>query len=72
MRVGAILFLAFLSILVILDAAMIFSLVCPGKVVQSLVYGQLMAVNPFSSLCAAALIYFALLLFFRKKHGGRA
>lgn len=57
MNTGLIFFAAFIITLVL-------------EVIGSLANRQEMAVNPFVKLCAMALIYFAFLLFFQKKHGG--
>lgn len=57
MNTGLIFFAAFIITLVL-------------EVIGSLMHRQEMAVNPFVKLCAMALIYFAFLLFFQKKHGG--
>ena len=40
------------------------------SIVENTVTHQYQAVNPFSLLGATALIYFVLLLFFRRKYGG--
>lgn len=40
------------------------------SIVEKLVRMEPMAVNPFVTLGAAAIIYFLLLLYFRHKHGG--
>ena len=40
------------------------------NIVEKLVRMEPMAVNPFVTLGAAAIIYFLLLLYFRHKHGG--
>ena len=40
------------------------------SIIENLVTSQPMTVNPFTKLGASALIYFALLLFFRRKYGG--
>ena len=40
------------------------------SIVEKLVRMELMAVNPFVTLGAAAIIYFLFLLYFRHKHGG--
>ena len=39
-------------------------------VVQNMIHVREMTANPFVKLTSMALIYFALLVFFRKKHGG--
>ena len=39
-------------------------------VVESLVKMEALAVNPFTKLSAIATIYFALLLYFKRKYGG--
>ena len=40
------------------------------SIVEKLVRMEPMAVNPFATLGAAAIIYFLFLLYFRHKHGG--
>lgn len=39
-------------------------------VIENFVRGQYMAANPFVQLEAAAIIYFAALVYYRKRHGG--
>ena len=88
-------FLGFLLLLNVLDAAMIISLVRPGDerrqimvwkastgtlmgtvgslmihVIEKLVRGEEMLVNPFIHLSVAALMYFVLLLYYKRKYGG--
>ena len=40
------------------------------NIIECLVRAQEMSVNPFTQLCTMAIIYFLLLLFFKKKYGG--
>ena len=40
------------------------------NIIECLVRAQEMSVNPFTQLCTMAIIYFILILFFRRKYGG--
>lgn len=88
-------FLGFLGILILLDVAMVVSLVRPGDerrqmivwkastwtllgmtggmiidIIESLVRGQAVAANPFIQLGTGAILYFIILLYFRRRYGG--
>lgn len=40
------------------------------NIIECLVRSQEMSVNPFTQLCTMAIIYFILILYFRRKYGG--
>lgn len=88
-------FLGFLGILILLDVAMVVSLVRPGDerrqmivwkastwtllgmtggmiidIIESLVRGQAVTANPFIQLGTGAILYFIILLYFRRRYGG--
>lgn len=88
-------FLGFLGILILLDVAMVVSLVRPGDerrqmivwkastwtllgmtggmiidIIESLVQGQAVTANPFIQLGTGAILYFIILLYFRRRYGG--
>ena len=87
--------LGFLGILILLDVAMVVSLVRPGDerrqmivwkastwtllgmtggmiidIIESLVRGQAVTANPFIQLGTGAILYFIILLYFRRRYGG--
>lgn len=88
-------FLIMILALIVLDIAMVISLVRPGderrqlivwksssytllgitgslilNVIENIINNDPMTVNPFTMLGASAVIYFILLLFFKKRYGG--
>ncbi|MBC5731411.1 hypothetical protein [Pseudoflavonifractor hominis] len=88
-------FLGFLGILILLDVAMVVSLVRLGDerrqmivwkastwtllgmtggmiidIIESLVRGQAVTANPFIQLGTGAILYFIILLYFRRRYGG--
>ena len=88
-------FLGFLGILILLDVAMVVSLVRPRDerrqmivwkastwtllgmtggmiidIIESLVRGQAVTANPFIQLGTGAILYFIILLYFRRRYGG--
>ena len=88
-------FLGCLGILILLDVAMVVSLVRPGDerrqmivwkastwtllgmtggmiidIIESLVRGQAVTANPFIQLGTGAILYFIILLYFRRRYGG--
>ena len=97
MKMNAILvwgFLIFLFLLILLDIAMIFSLIRTGDerrqlivwktsaftlltvvmtfvfdIVESIVRGQAMLINPFVRLIVTAMFYLLVLLYYKKRHG---
>ena len=95
MKMDAILvwgFLIFLFLLILLDIAMIFSLIRTGDerrqlivwktsaftlltvvitfdIVESIVRGQAMLINPFVRLSVTAMVYLLALLYYKKRHG---
>lgn len=97
MKMDAILvwgFLIFLFLLILLDIAMIFSLIRTGDerrqlivwktsaftlltvvmtfvfdIVESIVRGQAMLINPFIRLSVTAMVYLLALLYYKKRHG---
>ena len=94
-NIVVILFLAFLVVLIVLDIAMLISLIKPGDerkqmvvwkastytllgtvgsmmfgIIENLIKGEALYINPFVQLGVTAIIYFVFLLYYKRKYGG--
>ena len=90
-----ILFLVFVVVLIVLDIAMLISLIKPGDerkqmvvwkastytllgmvgsmmigIIENLIKGEALYINPFVQLGVTATMYFMFLLYYKRKHGG--